>query len=44
MRGIAIFIVALLVLLVWDWQANGSRYSDAFVRMATDIKRNVTGR
>ena len=44
MRAAGIIIVALTVLLIFDWQANNSRYSNSFVRMATEIKRSFIGR
>jgi hypothetical protein len=44
MRGTAIFIVAVIALLIWDWQGNNSRYTDAVVRMTNDMKRSILGR
>jgi hypothetical protein len=40
----ATIMLALIGLLIYDWQANNSRYSNAFVRMATEIKRSFVGR
>jgi hypothetical protein len=43
-KGFAIFIGLLLAFHIWDWQANRSRYSNAFVQMATDMKRSLLHR